>query len=147
VLREAFAAPGGFARISELWFREMFTAKSRPDAVASVVERAGRLPREIGEKMMLDLVRYDVTRFTTSLGDLRAPMMAVQTTYSNERRERRPLSPGQTTPFIDMLRAHIPSVRIEIIPDTGHFPQIDEPEQLNALLDSFVATIPTLKAA
>ena len=146
VLREAFTAPDGFAQLTGRWFREMFTARSRPDVAASVVERATHLPRAVGEKMMLDLARYDVTRFSTSLGDLRVPVMAIQTTYSNERRERRPLSRGQTTPFLDMLRARIPSIRIEIIPDTGHFPQIDEPAQMNALLDSFLATIPTPKA-
>jgi pimeloyl-ACP methyl ester carboxylesterase len=40
-----------------------------------------------------------------------------------------------------MLRARIPSVRIEIIEDTGHFPQIDESGETNALLDSFLASL------
>ena len=48
---------------------------------------------------------------------------------------------GQTTPYLDMLRTRIPSVRIEIIEDTGHFPQIDEVAQMNALIDSFLATL------
>jgi hypothetical protein len=52
------------------------------------------------------------------------------------------MSKGQTTPYLDMLRARVPSARIEIIEDTGHFPQIDEAAQTNALLDSFLATIP-----
>ncbi len=109
--------------------------------VASALERAGRLPRSIGEKLLLDMLRYDVGRLTTSLADLRVPVMALQTTYSNEQRERRPMSKGQTTPYLDMLRARIPSVRIEIIEDTGHFPQLDEIAQTNALLDSFLATL------
>ena len=93
--------------------------------------------------MLTDLVRYDIGRLATSLGSLRVPVMAIQTTYSNEQRERRSMRRGQTTPYLDMLRARIPSVRIEIIEDTGHFPQIDEPEQTNALIDSFIATLPT----
>lgn len=141
-LREAFAAPDGFVTLTGKWFREMFTAKSDPAVVTDVVQRAQRLPRAIGEKMMLDLLRYDVTRFSTSLTDLRVPLSAIQATYSNERRERRPLSKGQNTPFLDMLRSRIPSVRIEIIADTGHFPQIDEPAQVNALLDAFLAALP-----
>lgn len=141
-LRESFAAPDGFVTLTGKWFGEMFTAKSNPTVVTEVVQRAQRLPREIGEKMMLDLLRYDVTRFSTSLSDLRVPLLAIQATYSNERRERRPLSKGQKTPFLDMLRARVPAVRIEIIADTGHFPQLDEPAQLNALLDSFVAALP-----
>jgi pimeloyl-ACP methyl ester carboxylesterase len=45
------------------------------------------------------------------------------------------------TPYLDMLRARVPSVQIEIIEDTGHFPQIDESGQTNALLDSFLASL------
>ena len=31
---------------------------------------------------------------------------------------------------------------VEIIEDTGHFPQIDEPDQTNALIDDFLANLP-----
>ena len=40
-----------------------------------------------------------------------------------------------------MLRAAIPTARIEIIEDTGHFPQIDESGQTNALLDNFLVSL------
>ena len=126
ILKEALATPDGFANLTRRWFEDMFTPSSDATVAASVVERAECLPREIGEKVLLDLVRYDVNRLPMALGDLRVPVMAIQTTYSNERRERRPMIKGQTTPYLDMLRSRIPSVRIEIIPDTGHFPQIDE---------------------
>jgi pimeloyl-ACP methyl ester carboxylesterase len=82
-----------------------------------------------------------VGRLSTSLADLRVPVMAVQATWSNERRERRPLSKGQTTPYLDMLRGRVPSVRIEVIADCGHFPQLDEAAETNALLESFIATV------
>lgn len=141
VLKEALAAPDGFVTLTERWFTEMFTAKSNPAVAASVIERAKSLPRAIGEKVMADLVRYDVTRLATSLADVRVPLLAIQATYSNEKRERRPLNKGQSTPFLDMLRSRVPSARIEIIADTGHFPQIDEPAQVNALLDSFLAVL------
>lgn len=140
-LKASFAAPDGFANLTRNWFRDMFTEKSDATTVTSVVDRAQRLPRPIGEKMLMDLLRYDIVRLTTSLADLRAPVMAVQTTYSNERRERRSMSVGQTTPYLDMLRARIQSARIEVIPDTGHFPQIGEAAQTNALLDSFLAAL------
>jgi pimeloyl-ACP methyl ester carboxylesterase len=142
VFKEAFRRPDGYATLILRWFEEMFTAKSNAAVVTSALERARRLPRPIGEKLLTDMLRYDVGRLTTSLADLRVPVMAMQTTYSNEQRERRPMSKGQTTPYLDMLRARIQSVRIEIIEDTGHFPQIDESGKTNALLDSFLATQP-----
>ena len=46
--------------------------------VAAVIERAGRLPRPIGEKMLADMQRYDVGRLSQSLATLRVPVMAVQ---------------------------------------------------------------------
>jgi pimeloyl-ACP methyl ester carboxylesterase len=133
-LKETFATPDGYAVLTRRWFQDMFTASSNPAVVATIIERAGHLPREIGEKVLLDMVRYDTGRLTASLGSLRVPVMAIQTTYSNEKRERRSMSVGQTTPYLEMLRACVPSVRIEVIPNTGHFPQIDEADRVSALL-------------
>jgi pimeloyl-ACP methyl ester carboxylesterase len=76
-----------------------------------------------------------------SLAGLRVPVMAVQSTYSNDKRERRSMSARQTTPYLDMVRACVPSVRVEIIAGTGHFPQLDESARTNALIDSFLADL------
>jgi pimeloyl-ACP methyl ester carboxylesterase len=93
--------------------------------------------------VLLDMVRYDTDRFARLLASLRVPVMAIQTTYSNRRRERRSMGVGQNTPYLEMLRANIPAIRIEIIPGTGHFPQIDEPDRTNALIGGFIAALPT----
>jgi pimeloyl-ACP methyl ester carboxylesterase len=138
VLRERFATPDGYAAMVQDLFADMFTARSDGAIVASIRARADRLPRVIGEQMLADMQRYDVDRLAPALAGLRVPVMALQTTYSNEKRERRPLREGQTTPYLDLIRACVPSVRIEIIPDTGHFPQLDEAARTNALIDSFL---------
>jgi pimeloyl-ACP methyl ester carboxylesterase len=138
VLMERFATPDGYTTITNALFNDMFTGKSDKATVASVVERALRLPRPIGEKLLTDMLRYDVTRLTASLANLRVPVMALQTTRSNERRERATMREGQTTPYLDMVRTAVPSVRVEIIPDTGHFPQLDESARTNELIDSFL---------
>jgi pimeloyl-ACP methyl ester carboxylesterase len=141
VLQDTFAMPNGYANLIRRWFEEMFTGQSNPTTVASVINRAESLPRSIGEKLLVDMLRYDVGRLATALADLRVPVMAIQTTYSNEKRERRSMSTGQTTPYLDMLRTRVPSIRIEIIENTGHFPQIDQSAQTNALLDQFLAAL------
>ena len=73
VLKETFATPNGFELLIRRWFEEMFTGKSNATVVTSAVERAERLPRSIGEKLLLDMLGYDVGRLTTSLTDLRVP--------------------------------------------------------------------------
>lgn len=138
VLRTRFATPDGYAETVRGLFAEMFTANSDPAVVASVAARAARLPRDVGEKMLTDMLRYDISRLAASLACLRAPMMVLQTTHSNEKRERRPLRQGQTSPYLEMIRTQAPSARIEIIPDTGHFPQLDESERTNAVMEGFL---------
>ena len=59
-LRETFATPDGYSTLTRRWFEDMFTVKSNAAVVASVVERAERLPRSLGEKLLLDMLRYDV---------------------------------------------------------------------------------------
>lgn len=142
VLRQRFALPDGYATLVNGLFEEMFTARSDPSVVASVIQRAARLPRPVGEKMLADMQRYDVGRLSGSLACLRVPVMALQATYNNDKRERRTMHAGQTSPYLDMLRTNVPSARVEIIPDTGHFPQFDAAAQTNALIGDFLAGLP-----
>lgn len=140
-LATTFAQPNGYETMVQGMFRDMFHAKAGRTIVDAALARVQRLPSEVGEKMLLDLQRYDVWRLTTSLGSLRVPVMAIQTTYANEKRERKSLRVGQETPYLAMLRDTIPSVRIEVLEETGHFPQLEEPARTNALLDSFLASV------
>lgn len=141
VLKERFATADGYAAMTKGMFIDMFTAKSHPATVEAVVERVGRLPRAVGEKMMTDLLRYDLGRLESSLASLRVPVLALRATYSNEKRGRRTMSAGQSSPYLDMVRARVPSVRVEIVADTGHFPQLDEPARTNALIEAFLGSL------
>jgi pimeloyl-ACP methyl ester carboxylesterase len=139
VLQQRFATPNGYAALVDQLFQDMFTDRSDKAVAASVMERARRLPRPIGEKMLADMQRYDVGRLASSLASLRVPVMVLQSTYSNEKRERRTMQQGQTTPYLDMVRANVPAAHVEVIADTGHFPQLDASARTNALIDSFLA--------
>jgi pimeloyl-ACP methyl ester carboxylesterase len=139
VLRERFAQPDGYTTMVDGLFQEMFTDRSDKAMAAAVIERARRLPRDVGEKMLADMQRYDAARLTSSLASLRVPVLVVQSTYSNEKRERRTLRAGQSSPYLEMVRANVPSVRIEVIAETGHFPQLDAAAKTNALIEDFIA--------
>ena len=140
VLREAFATADGYAKLTGGFFKDMFTAKTDPAIASAVAARAAALPSSLGARLLTDLLRYDVTRLTASLAGLRVPVLALQSTFSDEYRARRPMQPAQTTPYLDMLRAHVPDLRCAVVPDTGHFPQIDEPALTNALIEDFIAS-------
>lgn len=140
-LRDTFARPDGFQTLQRGMFRDMFSPHVEPATASRVVARAEAMSRAVGEKMLLDLQRYDVTRWTASLGCLRVPVLALQTTYANERRERKSLRLGQSSPYLDMLRDAVPDATVEIIEDTGHFPQLEQPALTNAAFDRFLASL------
>jgi pimeloyl-ACP methyl ester carboxylesterase len=141
MLRCRHEEPNGYSKFVDDLFRDLFTAKSDATMVTSVVGRAGRLPRSIGEKLLMDMLHYNVDCLARASAKLHLPVMAVQTTYSNEKHQRVTMTQGQTTPYLSVLHANIPSARMEIIPNTGHFPQLEESAQTNALIDGFIRTL------
>jgi pimeloyl-ACP methyl ester carboxylesterase len=122
-------------------FEQMFTARTAPDVRKAIMDRAtGQNPAFL-EHMMMALIRYDLTKLEATLAATKKPLMALQSTFTNERRERSTMVKGQNTAYFDLLRSKVPGVRIEIVENVGHFPQLDAPQETNALIESFVAPL------
>lgn len=99
------------------------------------------MSEEIGRALLLSLARYDAERLGPAMERVRKPLLVLQTTFVNDRRERKSMTAGQTTPYLDLIRAKVPGVRIEILPGVGHFPQLDAPAETDRVLASFVASL------
>jgi pimeloyl-ACP methyl ester carboxylesterase len=70
------------------------------------------------------------------------PLLALQTTFVNDKRERASMRAGQTTPYLDYIRAKVPAARIDVLLDIGHFPQLDAPAETNRAIERFIASLP-----
>ena len=123
----------GFAAFAEALFRQMFLDHQAPHA-KSIIERAKRLPAEVGATLFPALARWDAGKMVTALAAVRRPLLAIQSTKMSPERKRSPMRAGETSPYLDLLREHVPGVRTEVLPGLGHFPQIEAPEKVNALL-------------
>ena len=43
---------------------------------------------------------------------------------------------GQTSPWLELLRKSV-NAKIEVLPNLGHFPQLEAPERVNRLIEEF----------
>jgi pimeloyl-ACP methyl ester carboxylesterase len=138
---EARFASGEYASMVRGMFKQMFTASSDPKIIDSIEVRALGMSQVVGKAMLLSMVRYDEGNLEQSLEALHKPLLVLQTTFVNDKRERVPMTAGQTTPYLDFIRSKVPSARIEVLPGVGHFPQIEAPVETNRILASFIDSL------
>jgi pimeloyl-ACP methyl ester carboxylesterase len=119
----------------------MFTPRSDAKTGAAILERALALPEAVGQALLLSLVRYDVDKLEGALERMAKPLLVLQATTINEKRERASMAAGQTTPYLDFIRAKVPAARIVVVPGVGHFPQLEAPGETNRAIERFVASL------
>jgi len=123
----------GYAPFAEMLFRQMFF---KPSAQAdAIVARAVKGSAEFGPALWPRITRWDAGHMDAAFAALRAPVLAIQSTTRNAELKRAPLEPGDTSPWIDYLRSR--GAKVEIVPDTGHFTQLEAPETVNRLIAEF----------
>jgi pimeloyl-ACP methyl ester carboxylesterase len=67
--------------------------------------------------------------------------MAMQTTYMTPEGRRASMQKGLSSAYLEDVCRLVPGARVEIIENAGHFPQIEQPAEVNALMDDFLAKL------
>ena len=131
----------GYATFARRLFTEMFLAPSAQ--ATAIVERALKLPASIGSVLYPRIGRWDTAHMVEALSAVKIPLFAIQSTYLNLQSERVAIKPGESTPWLDLVRRNAPQAKIEIIPGMGHFPQLEVPQVVNEYLAGLIDAIPT----
>ena len=121
-----------YADFADALFSQMFL---RPSAQSqAIMARAKRMPAETAIAAWLSMVRWDAEHMEPALAAVRAPLTAIQSTTLNADGKRVPLQAGQPLPWFDLIRQHVPAARLEIVPDSGHFTQLEAAASVNRLI-------------
>lgn len=131
----------GFARFANGLFEGMFLPSSPAAMKRAAVERAAALPAAVGAALFPRMCAWDAGRMETALEAVRVPVLVIQSSFLNAERVRVPLEPGQTTPWLDLVRARVPAAKIEIVSGVGHFPQMEAADKVNTLIEDFLRAL------
>jgi len=124
----------GYGAFAERLFRQMFF---KPSAQAdAIVARAVKSSAEFGPQLWPRVTRWDAGQMDAAFDAVRAPVLAIQSTTRNAQLQRAPMQPGDTSPWVDYLKSR--GARVEIVPDTGHFTQLEAPAAVNRLIADFL---------
>src|SRR5262245_24851621 len=126
----------GYPAFAEHLFRQMFFTPS--PAADAIVARALRQSSEFGPLLWPSMARWDAAYMDAALTAVRAPLLAIQSTTRDAQMRRSPLKAGQSSPYLDLIRAAVPGAKIAVVPDTGHFAQIEAADEVNRLIADFL---------
>lgn len=127
----------GYRRFMREFFGSMFFPPSDPALATAICDRAMRLPAEVGRALMTDLAGWDAGEVESALDAVAVPVLAVQSTTMDTALRRVPLATGQGSPWLDLIRAHVPGAAVAVLPGPGHFPQIESADEVTALIAGF----------
>ncbi len=122
-----------YAAFAENLFRQMFFKTTKESE--AIVARAVRTSAPFGAELWPRMARWDLTSLEPTLAAIHAPMLAIQSTTRGADLKRSPMKPGQSNAWLDLLKSR--GARVEIVPDTGHFTQLERPERVNQLIAEF----------
>ena len=123
-------------------FEMMFTAATSAAEREQVMQRTRAMPLATFRELFGNMVAWDAGRMPAVLQQLTIPLAVVQSTQVTPQRERVSLQPGDTTPYLDMLRANVAHMTVQVVPDVGHFTQIEAAAAVNALIDELAGSLP-----
>jgi pimeloyl-ACP methyl ester carboxylesterase len=131
----ALVEKSGYPAFAESLFRQMFFKPS--DLADAIIARAVKSSAEFGPHLWAAMQRWDAGEMEAALAAVRVPLLAIQSTTRNAALQRSMLKAGESSPYLDLIRKNVPSARIEVIPNVGHFTQLEAAGEVNRLIGEF----------
>lgn len=128
----------GPVRTARALFDNMFVSSSSPALRARLTAEAVTLPPEVMTALMVSCAEWDATEAEDALSAVACPMLAVQSTHTYPDGTRYALAEPESE-WLDLLRRLVTDLSIDVVPDSGHFSMLEQPEAVSSSLRRFVA--------
>lgn len=119
-------------------FHSMFTPGFDPATMSRAADRAASLDPAFGRRLFVESSMWDSTRGRDALAALRVPLLHIQSSDMDSDRRMISLKPDSRTPFMQTVARLVPGAELAVVPDTLHFPMLEKPDAVTALIAAFL---------
>lgn len=99
-----------------------------PDQKRELVNRAARYPADVLMAYYRAMAAWDRDKFVVAVERLACAVTILQSTSLDENEVRRPVTDYSGSLWLDALHARVPSAAITLVPETGHFIMLEQPQ-------------------
>ena len=117
-------------------FESNFVSSSEPAMREGVMARLENLDVSLVRTLLRDTIAWDVERAQAMI-PIDLPVLVIQSTDTVDS-TRRSLRPDQQTEWTRLIARTAVDQELLIVPDVGHFPQIEAAETVNSAIAGFV---------
>ena len=132
----------GFYNFLAASFSAMFDPDGDPHVREQVLSRMARVKREFAEPLLIESVQnWHAATAAQVLAGIDVPCLMLQSTEIDASFRFKRLEAGCGTPWTDLVTRKVPQAELRIIPNAGHFVQIEAAELVNEHLLAFGSRI------
>lgn len=118
-------------------FEEMFVAGSPVDFRDAAIATALKLDHTFAENILVALAQWDAEDALQSVAASSLPVLSIQSTTLSPNMKRRPLEPGETSAWGELMRRSIHGILMRDVFGVGHFVHVEACDIVNEALAAF----------
>jgi pimeloyl-ACP methyl ester carboxylesterase len=99
-----------------------------PDQTRDLVNRATQYPADVLMAYYYAMAAWDRDQFGAAVEQVTCPVTIMQSTSLDENEVRHPVTSHPSSRWLDALRARLPQAVITLVPNTGHFVMLEQPQ-------------------
>ena len=132
----------GFAGWTEQNMGAMFLDKLQSEDRDLILVRAIALGADLGLQLYVGMTTWDQERLAVAAAQVTVPISVIQSTsiLPGEARTRCFVEEAPNSPWLDTWRSQ-ERAQIVMLPQTGHFAMLEQPDQVNAAIKDLISQI------
>ncbi|MEY4138660.1 MAG: hypothetical protein RLZZ371_842 [Pseudomonadota bacterium] len=131
----------GFSGFIERAFPGMFTERSSPQLREQITRRAMALDPGYGRAIFLESILWDCTYGREKIGQIRVPVLLLQSTDIDVNRRQISMQPGMRTRYMDVVSELVADADVKVVAGVGHFAALEAPEEVSREIERFVKRV------